>query len=116
MKPPLALQLLAVAATACIPRYTAKWPLRGPMIEIVNATAEELSVAARDGQGRTFPIAQLDPGERTCRPWPFVHERGELVTETRGGTVASPSFYPWAYHSWRWEVGGELEIVRVCGT
>jgi hypothetical protein len=112
---------LAPLVSGCfLPRYTAKWPLRGPMIQVVNPTDQFVQVSARDGFGRALVIGTVAPRSHACRPWPFVDERGWLLTETerQSGQAESEMFYPWAFNGWRWTVGERESFVaaEVCGT
>ncbi|HEY7686003.1 MAG TPA: hypothetical protein VH833_07865 [Gemmatimonadales bacterium] len=109
-----------VLLAACIlPRYTARWPYRGPMIEVVNPTQDFVALSARDGQGRVITLGTVAPRSKACRMWPFIHDEGWLITDNarRGeGEAMSDGFKPWAFHSWRWTVGKTMEVAQVCGT
>lgn len=116
-----ALGILTAAAllSGCfLPRYTAKWPLRGPMVQVVNPTNDYVQLSGRDGSGRTLPMGTVAPRSRTCRAWPFIDERGWLLTEGESQTshVESEMFHPWAFDGWRWTIGASFEAAEVCGT
>lgn len=109
-----------VLLAACfLPRYTAKWPYRGPMIEVVNPSQNYVMLTARDGAGRELPLGTVPPRSKACRTWPFVDAEGQLITADQQrlqDEVESESFNPWAFHGWRWTIGSGLEAAQVCGT
>jgi hypothetical protein len=109
---------LALLSACFLPRYTAKWPYRGPMIEVVNPSQEYVMLSAKDGMGRVLPLGTIAPRSKACRTWPFVDAEGQLLTEgaERKVPVESEEFNPWAFHGWRWTIGSDLEAAQVCGT
>jgi hypothetical protein len=117
MKALVAAVPLALLSACFLPRYTARWPYRGPMIEVVNPTREFLHLSARDGQGRVLSLGTVAPRSKACRTWPFLHEEGWLLTgNQREGEAASEAFKPWAFDGWRWTIGSTVEVAQVCGT
>lgn len=112
--------LAALAAACFLPRYTARWPYRGPMIEVVNPSHEYVRLAARDGAGRELAMGTVAPRSKACRAWPFVDAEGALLTLAHPSTTHEPStsgsFHPWAFDGWRWTIGGGVEAAQVCGT
>jgi len=115
----LAAAVSALAAACFLPRYTARWPYRGPMIEVVNPSPDYVMLSARDGAGRELPLGTIAPRSKACRTWPFVDGEGQLITasqQRRQDEVESEGFNPWAFHGWRWTIGGGIEAAQVCGT
>jgi len=115
-----AVPIAAFTAACFLPRYTARWPYRGPMIEVVNPSQHYVSLAARDGQGRELSLGTVAPRSKACRTWPFIDSDGQLLTANRERTedigTESEAFTPWAFHGWRWTIGGGIEAAQVCGT
>jgi hypothetical protein len=116
MKALVILTAAALVSGCLFARYTAKWPYRGPMVQVVNPTNDYVLLSARDGYGRTLPMGTVAPQSRTCRTWPFIDERGWLLTESPSDQVESEMFHPWAFHGWRWTIGAQFETAEVCGT
>lgn len=116
----IAVPIAALTAACFLPRYTARWPQRGPMIEVVNPSQEYVRLAARDGQGRELSLGTVAPRSKACRTWPFIDSDGQLLTASRESTAAtgieSEAFTPWAFHGWRWTIGAGIEAAQVCGT
>lgn len=113
----LGLTATLLLSSACfLNGYTAKFPLRGPMIEIVNPTSRSFAAWASDGQ-RLKELAPIPPLSRTCRPWPFVADAGWIVVAAPGRKPSeltrSKRFQPWdqrnghPVHAWSWTVGSD---------
>lgn len=108
------LALASLAACANLTQY-AKWPYRGPMMMVRNSTSAKLVVTARDGMGRELVTARLDPNDKQCFRWPFIHDIGYLIARAPSDTVQTDAFKPWSADGWEWS--GEIEPVsnpKVC--
>jgi hypothetical protein len=108
MKRLTAVLVLVSALAACTPKY-AKWPYRGPMLQVRNPTQNNLVVLVRDGAGRQLVTAKLKPNEKHCFRWPFIHEVGYLMVSQGRDTVSTQSFEPWSADGWEWS--GQYEPV-----
>jgi len=102
----LTIPLIALAAGCASFTQYAKWPARGPMLEVRNPTAVSRIVIARDGVGRTLVKATMKPNGRACFRWPFVDSRGELLA-AGSDTLSTGPFEPWAADGWAWAMDGE---------
>lgn len=113
MKWILALVLLSACATTT--QY-ARWPYRGPMLEITNLTTERVVVFSRDGQGREIRSATVNPGARSCFRWPFIHSEGTLIATSQGvqreHPVRSDTFAPWSADGWSWAIPAVLPVAN----
>ena len=101
----LPLCLIALAAGCGSLNHYAKWPSRGPMLEVRNPTALRRVVIARDGAGRMLVKASIQPNDRACFRWPFIDGRGELLA-AGADTVSSGPFEPWSADGWAWAMDG----------
>lgn len=101
--------LLLPLVTACAATtHYAKWPLRGPMLRVTNATAHTRTISARDGVGRELVTARLKPGTSLCFRWPFVDYSGTLLASVNGAqTLSTGQFKPWDADGWEWQVGSD---------
>jgi hypothetical protein len=108
MKRLMAVLAVATALAACSTKY-AKWPYRGPMLLVSNPTQNSLVVLARDGVGRQLVTAKLEPNQKHCFRWPFIHEIGQLMITHGQDTVKTQPFEPWSADGWEWS--GEFEPV-----
>jgi hypothetical protein len=108
------LALGTLAACANLTQY-AKWPYRGPMMMVRNATPNALVVISRDGMGRELVTARIKPNSKQCFRWPFIHDIGYLIARAPGDTLQTEPFKPWSADGWEWS--GQIEPVsnpKVC--
>ena len=105
------LLLLTLLGCAAQHRY-ARWPYRGPMLEVSNPSRHSVVVSARDAEGRELVTARLRAGRRQCFRWPFIHAIGFL----RADSAQSKPFEPWSADGWSWIAGDSLPTAnpRVC--
>ena len=94
------LALLLLTLFGCARPY-AKWPYRGPMLEVTNPTSRRVIVSARDAEGRELVTARIGANGRLCFRWPFIHRVGFLVADS---TMSGP-FEPWSADGWSWVAG-----------
>ena len=107
------LAIAALAACASANQY-ARWPYRGPMLQVTNPTQGRLVVMARDGAGRELVTATIKPNSSMCFRWPFIHAIGYLIA-AGSDTLMTEPFEPWSADGWEWS--GQFEPVsnpKVC--
>lgn len=104
------------ASGAADPHFYRKWPVRGPMLRVTNATAEARTIAVRDGMGRELVTARLHPGKSLCFRWPFIDFQGSMTAaSSRSATIGTGGFKPWDADGWEWRLGDEpVANHRVC--
>ena len=99
-----AFALLVLTLFGCASANTyARWPYRGPMIEVTNPSHTNVVVTSVDAEGRALVTARIKPQGRACFRWPFIHRVGYLFAES----TSTQPFEPWEADGWSWVAGSD---------